>query len=146
MLQLKPQEQQRIELAIREAEQVTSAELKVILTRYCWGRLEEKAVRLFHQHGLDRTQHRNAILVLVVMANREILVHGDQAANDAVCADFWKEVCNVMLEHCCDGKVADGVIAGIRLIAETMAGPFPPGLNNPNEISDEVTIDDTPTA
>ena len=52
-----------VHTAIKDAERRTSAEVKVVLARHCWGSIRRKARRIFGELGLNRTQRRNCVLL-----------------------------------------------------------------------------------
>jgi len=86
------QEAAGINAAVQEAERNSSAEIKVVLTRHCWGDIRAKAHRIFKRRDLDRTQQRNAVLLLFVVANREFLIYGGEGIHAKVGQDFWNDV------------------------------------------------------
>lgn len=132
----------RVTDAIAAAERRTSAELKLIVVRHCWGDVRDKAARLFRKHGLDRTRERNAVLILLVTTNREFAVYGDKAIHARVGESFWVDVGDTMLEDFRAGRVADGLCAGVRLIGDRLAEHFPVRADDVNEIPDAVVHDD----
>lgn len=132
----------RVERAVAEAEARTSAELKVVVVRHCWDQLDRKAAQLFHKHGLDRTQQRNAVMILVVTANHELLIHGDTAIHERVGEAFWREARDAMLEKFRDGQLAEGLIRGVALIGDALVQHFPRTGDDVNELPDEVVHDD----
>lgn len=132
----------RVERVIADAESRTTAELKVIVTRHCWDRLDRKAAQLFVKHGLDRTRDRNAVLILIVTANRELIIHGDVAVHDRVGDAFWQQARNAMLDEFRRGRYAEGLIDGIALIGNALTHHFPQSADDVNELSNEVVRDD----
>lgn len=134
-------ESRRLADAVAQTEQQTSAELKVMLTRHCWGKLHDKAQRLFHKHGLDKTAERNAVMILLVTANREFLIFGDEGIHQHVGPNFWLDVRDAMAEQFRAGRIIEGLETGIMRIGEKLAAHFPAGAKNPNELSDEVAYD-----
>ena len=87
-----------VNTAVGEAERKTSAELKVVIARHCWGDLKAKARNLFGELGLDKTEKRNCVLVLLVTTNREFLIYGDEGIHARVGQGFWDDVCEQMRE------------------------------------------------
>ncbi|MEM8678761.1 MAG: TPM domain-containing protein [Planctomycetota bacterium] len=124
--------------AIAAAERRTSAELKVIICRHCWADLREKARSLFYKHKLDQTKQRNAVMIFLVLVERQFLVYGDQGIHEKVGDDFWLEVCDVMRKSFQQGSLAEGVCKGIEVIGAQLAAHFPRDKHDSNEISDEV--------
>lgn len=134
-------ESQRMTEAIARVERGTSAELKLLIVRHCWGKLHEKARRLFYKHGLDRTAERNAVMILLVTSNREFLIFGDQGIHQHVGLNFWLDVRDAMANEFRAGRVIEGLETGIGRIGEKLAAYFPAKANHPNELRDEVAYD-----
>jgi len=131
-------EAEAVRAAIAEAERVTSAELKVVLARHCWGDLKRKARRIFRDLGLDRTQGRNCALILLILANREFLVYGDEGIHTKVGQDFWDDVRREMQESFGRDAFGEGIAAGVRRVGEKLAQHFPCQRNDVDEISNEI--------
>ncbi len=124
--------------AIRDAEQKTSAEVKVVLARHCWGNIKAKARRIFGELGLDRTERRNCVLLLLIVSNREFLLYGDQGIHEKVGQGFWDDVCRQMLDAFRREEFADGLRQGVRQVGEKLAQHFPHQRDDVDEISNEI--------
>jgi uncharacterized membrane protein len=133
---------ERIAQAVAAAEQQTSAEVKVIVLRHCWTDIRDKAKSLFYKHELHKTKDRNAVLILLVLTNREYLVYGDKGIHEKVGEVFWTEVVDAMREKFRDGNLAEGLCAGVARVGEQLATYFPRTSDDVNEISDEVVHED----
>ncbi len=127
-----------VNAAISEAERRTSAELKVVLARHCWGDLKRKARRIFRKLGLDRTEERNGVLILLVLANREFLVYGDEGIHAKVEQGFWSEVRRTMADAFGRDEFGKGLARGIRQVAEQLAQHFPCEEHDIDEIANEI--------
>ncbi len=132
----------RIAEAVAVAELRTSAEVKVIITRYCWSDIHQKAQTLFHKHGLHQTKDRNAVMILLVLVNREFLVYGDKGIHEKVDDGFWIEVRDAMQDRFRNGELVEGILAGVERVGEQLAAHFPRAENDVNELSDEVVHED----
>ncbi len=128
--------------AIAAAERKTSAEVKVIVLRYCWTDIRNKAQALFTKHELQVTEDRNAVMILLVLANREFLVYGDKGIHERVEKGFWLTVRDAMQEEFRAGRLPEGLCAGIFQIGEQLAEYFPRVEDDVNELSDEVVHED----
>ena len=128
----------RLHAKIAAAEQLTSAELRVVVTRSSWFGIKNKAHRLFTQYGLDKTAQRNAVMILVDTRSRELLIYGDEGVDQRVGSDFWNDVRDAMVEDFRRGSLGDGLSTGIRLIAEKLAPLFPADAADRNEIANDV--------
>jgi uncharacterized membrane protein len=135
---LNSDEAKQVESAIRESEKQTSAEIKLIILRHCWDKIEHKAASLFRKYKLHATQHRNAVLILLVTANREFLIYGDQGIHEKVGQDFWEDTRNHMADYFKKDLFGQGLCEGIRSIGEKLTAYFPADKDNPNELSDEI--------
>jgi len=135
---LRPEESALVEQAIARAESCTSAQVKFVITRHCWGDIRDKAWRVFKKLGLYRTAHRNCVLILLVTTNREFCVYGDRGIHEEVGQAHWDDVCDHMARRFKDDALAEGLSEGIALISEHLARYFPHRAGNVNEISNEV--------
>lgn len=130
----------RVVEAIQTAESRTSGEIKVHLERFCKGDALERAKILFHQLGLNRTEHRNGVILYVALDAKKAAIWGDEGLYGQTDPAFWTTELDVMLEHFREGDVAGGLIRAIEDIGARLAERFPPDVDtDPNELSDEVS-------
>ena len=139
---LTDEEQRAVERAVAAAEAKTSAEVKLVIVRHCWGDLREKALRTFRKLGLDRTRRHNAVLIMIVSANRQLAIYGDRGINRHAGEDFWFDVRDEMLEAFRARQVGEGLCRGIERIGEKLAAFFPRDEADINEIRDDVAFDE----
>ena len=142
MHQLPQEVSEKIPALVAAAERKTSAELKVVVLRYCWIDIHTKAKSLFRKHGLHLTKARNAAMILLVLANREFLVYGDEGIHQKVGEGFWTGVRDVMQRELQAGKMLEGLAAGIQLIGDQLAVHFPRDVHDSNEVPDQVVHDE----
>lgn len=139
---LSSEEASQVEAAIREAEKGTSAEIRFIIVRHCWDKIEHRAAALFNKYKLYATKHRNSVLILLVTANREFFIYGDQGIHEKVGQDFWNDVRTCMAEHFNKDLFGRGLCEGIKQIGEKLANYFPADKDNLNELPDEIIHED----
>ena len=139
---LSKEENSLVENAIAVAEKQTSAEIKLIIKRYNWFDLHKAGVRLFKKHKLYKTKERNAILILLVLTNKELLVLGDIGIQKCVAPTFWDKARDIMLPLFSKNTPAEGLCEGIKFLTPTLLQNFPPSQKNENEISDGVAYED----
>jgi uncharacterized membrane protein len=135
---LNESESAKINSAIKEAESKTSGEIKVVLARHCWGKMEAKAAKIFRELGLHKTKERNCVLVLFIVTNREFLIHGDQGIHEKVGQGFWEDIRDKMVAAFKQDAFGDGISEGVCLIGERLSQYFPYQRNDSDEISDEI--------
>ena len=135
-------EQALLQQAVSDAELLTSAQIKVVLVRHCWGKLNDKAATLFAKYGLDQLPQRNGVLILLVLANRELLIYGDQGINDKVADDFWVTIHTDMVKAFKANEMGNGLANGIKQIGLALEEHFPKGDDHDNPVNDQVAIED----
>lgn len=139
---LTEKETEQVANTIKEAENQTSAEIKLVVARHCWIDIKSKAAHIFKKFGLDTTKQRNCVLILLITTNREFLIYGDQGIHEKVGQDFWEDTSNQVINKFEAGAFGDGICEGIKLIGEKLAYYFPYQADDKNEVSDEVAYED----
>ncbi|GMR24242.1 MAG: hypothetical protein BMS9Abin37_2760 [Acidobacteriota bacterium] len=135
---LSREEKHQVEAAIKKAEQKTSAEIKLVLASHCWGNIWDKAGSVFRKRGLKRTQERNAVLILLVTTNRELLIYGDEGIHQKAGQSLWDDVKEQMLAEFRQDDFVAGLTLGVERIGHKLAEFFPPRADDINEIPDGV--------
>lgn len=131
-------ESARINTAIKEAESKTSGEIKLVIARHCWSKIEAKAAKIFRELSLAKTKERNCVLILFIVTNHEFLIHGDQGIHDRVGQGFWDDIRDEMMNAFRHDEFGDGISRGISLIGEKLSEYFPYQRDDIDEISDEI--------
>jgi uncharacterized membrane protein len=130
---------QRVEQAIREAEQATSGEIRVSVAHFFWGDVAKVAAKAFRRLGMERTAERNAVLIFLVPSRKRFAVLGDTGIHAAVGQAFWDDVAACLTAHFQRGEFTEGLEAGIRLVGARLAEHFPAnGAAERNQLPDEV--------
>jgi uncharacterized membrane protein len=134
----------RIEEAIRKAEQQTSGEIRVSVSRFFWGDVRRVAERAFARLGMSATRRRNAILFFVVPSRRRFVVLGDEGIHVKVGQDFWEQVAAAVSERLRKGDFTGGLVHGIETVGEQLAlhFPFDPA-TDVNELPDDTDFGGT---
>jgi uncharacterized membrane protein len=136
---MKPIDAARVEAAIHAAEGRTSGELRVAVARFFLGRdVQRAAHRTFARLGMQRTKHRNAVLIFIAPVGRRCAVVADEGAHAAVDAAFWAAVVDKMCARFRSGDLTGGVEAGIWEIGERLSAAFPVEPDDLNELPDTV--------
>lgn len=133
-----PDEMKEIENSVAEAEKLTNAEITPVIVNYCWGNLHKKAQLLFEKYKLHNTKERNAVMILLVVKNRELLIYGDKGITKKVGVDFWVKTKDEMVSHFKENDFLKGMIHGIQNAGEQLAKHFPPTEDDVNELSNKV--------
>lgn len=128
----------KINSAIKEAESKTSGEIKVVIARHCWGKMDVKAAKIFKRLSLDKTNERNCVMILFIVTNREFLIHGDQGIHERVGQEFWNDIRDKMVVSFRQDEFGEGIRQGVFLIGEKLSQYFPYQRDDIDEISDEI--------
>ena len=131
----------RVTTKVAAAENMTSAEIKLVIVKHCLTDIKRKALKIFKKYKLDQTAQRNCVLILVVTTNRQLLVYGDQGIHEKVGQNFWEEIEKSITVKFKENKMGDGLSAGIHLIGAKLAQYFPFQSDDTNEISDDVVFE-----
>jgi uncharacterized membrane protein len=130
-----------VEEAIRAAERRTSAELRVAIG-HPWFQREPRAAaeRAFRRLGMEKTRHRNGVLIFVAPRWRKLAVIGDVGVHAKMAADFWSTVVDRMIGDFRRGERTAGLLAAVQLLGDALATAFPPVPGDVNELPDSVSL------
>ena len=134
-------EQYRVTAKIAAAEKMTSAEIKLVFIKRCRINIKRKAHKIFKKYNLHKPALRNCVLILVVTADQQFLVYGDQGIHERVGQHFWEDVEYAITTKFRDNKMGDGLSAGIHLIGQKLAHYFPSHIYDENEISNDMVFE-----
>ena len=132
-------DRQLIETAIHQAERQTSGEIRVVIHRKPVADADAAARHEFVRLGMQKTRHRNAVLLFVAPASQTFAIIGDEGVH-AKCGDpFWAEVAGAMQKNFRDGHPTAAIVDGIERAGASLAAHFPPEPgHNANELPDKV--------
>ncbi|QJP34805.1 TPM domain-containing protein [Nonlabens sp. Ci31] len=125
--------------AIRQAELLTSGEIRVHLESQCKEPVK-RAQELFHLLKMDNTKEENGILFYVSVDDKKFALIGDRGIHARVGDDFWSAVRDEVLSRFRESEFQNGLIAGIELVGEKLAAYFPWDTDDTNELSDEISV------
>lgn len=101
--------------------------------------VKEGAIVAFFDEGVSATRERNGIIIYVSVFESAVEILPDLGIDGKVPHAEWNR-----LRHQISGAPASekpgAILAAIRACGEILAGPFPPGEENPNEIPDRPRI------
>lgn len=106
------------------------------------GSVHNRAMRAFVEEEVFDTRDRTGILLFVSLFERRIEVVGDAGINAQVSADDWVDVVQVVRAGVTNGKLAEGLVAGIGKCGELLrAKGVEIKPDDENELSDGLRID-----
>jgi uncharacterized membrane protein len=134
---------EKIVEAVRAAEERTSGEIRVFVTRR---KLRGEDVRArarmeFERLHVGNTALRNGVLFFVTPTEQTFAVIGDEGIHAKCGQNFWDETVAAMETLFREGKFTEGVVAGVQRAGEVLARHYPRQADDRNELSDQVARD-----
>lgn len=121
-----------IEHTIEESERSHDAEIRFVVEGALHGaRLlqgqsaRERALELFSHLRMWDTEHRNGVLVYLLLADRALEIVADRGAHLKIGAEPWQEICRQMQAALAQGEYQKGAVEGIRAISRHLGKHFP---------------------
>ena len=133
-------ENERIVNAIRNAEKRTSGEIRVYIEpKNPLVDPLERAALIFSKLKMEETDHRNAVLLYIATAHKELALYGDKGIHEKVGTVYWEKAVQEMLKDFKDESLAHGIVNCIGHIGETLSEKFPyNATEDKNELPDEI--------
>ena len=128
--------------AIREAEERTSGEIRVlVLLRAVEDPLAE-ARRRFADMGMEGTACRNGVLLLIAPESRNFAILGDEGIHRCGGEALWSGVAAALTDDFRAERWTAGVVGAVARVGEALARHFPSrGEADTNELPDIVVRD-----
>lgn len=133
------EEQERIIEEIRLAEKQTSGEIRIHLDRRAGKDVLKKAQTVFARLGMNRTQHRNGVLIYLATDHRKFAILGDEGIHQWVPEDYWQGIKEEMQRHFREGQFCQGICWGIRQVGEKLRAHFPIGKDDRDELPNTIS-------
>jgi uncharacterized membrane protein len=111
--------------AIREAEQKTSGQIRVLVSHKSVADPIAAAQKEFVRLGMTQSPERNGVLIFVLPRSHKFAVIGDEAVH-AKCGDeFWRKLADAMSDYFRKSEFTPGIIHGVQKAGELLAEHFP---------------------
>ena len=139
---LTPAEDAALVAAIRQAEVLTSGEIRVHLEDTCpTPEPLDRAAQVFAELNMHKTAARNGVLFYLAWQSRQFAVVGDTAINQVVPDDFWEITKEAVLEQFRSEKYVLGLERGIKMVGEQLQRYFPyNAATDQNELDDSISF------
>ena len=132
----------RIVAAIGAAEQRTSGEIRVVVSRQKTEEPVLAAQKQFELLGMTQTAARNGVLIFVAPASHTFAVIGDQGVHEKCGEAFWRELAAAMTERFKRGEFTEALVLGIERAGTLLAEYFPRRPDDRTELPN--AIDEVP--
>jgi uncharacterized membrane protein len=132
-------EKEKIIEAIRQAESLTSGEIRVHVESKSGKDPLLRAQEVFTSLGMTDTELRNGVMIYLAIKERKFAIIGDRGIDQVVPKNFWEETKDRMKALFKEGKFAEGICLGIASTGEHLAAYFPCQPGDINELSNEIS-------
>ncbi len=132
------EDEKQVVEAIRRAERASTGEVRVFIEEFCPDEPLVRVAALFAMNGMDRTRHRNGVLIYLSWGTREMAIWGDEGIHERVGPAFWALERDVMRHHFRRSEFATGLCHVIDEVGERLAKHFPAEPGDVNELPDEI--------
>ena len=132
-------EEEQIRKAVETAESLTSGEIRICIEKHCPENTLDRAANYFAKLGMDKTILRNGVLIYLALKDHKFAIIGDAGINKVVPEGFWEKTKEEMRAYFKEGKVAEGIIAGVKMAGEELKHFFPARDGDKNELSDDIS-------
>jgi len=137
-----PEERQAITKAITIAEERTSGEVRVFIESRCrYVDAIDRAVEIFYSLKMEKTEHRNAVLIYVALKDHQLAVFGDEGIHQKLGREYWNKIVSEMIHNFNQDDYAKGVCQSIYTIGEALHFHFPYDRStDKNELPDDIVF------
>ena len=135
-------EKQLLLEAIRNAEQLTSGEVRLFIESKCkYMDAVDRAIEIFGELKMFQTEMRNATLVYIAVDDHQAAIFGDEGIHKKVGKAYWQEEIEKMLQHFRVHHLADGICQAVNDLGEVLHQHFPyERSTDKNELPDDIVF------
>jgi putative membrane protein len=101
---------------------------------------EERAQRLFVEHGIFRTTGGTGVLVYVSLFEHTVIVLGDSAISARIGPNEYTSIVEAMVKKIQQGRLQDALVEGIETLGTHLAAGFPRAASDVNELPDKLYV------
>lgn len=99
------------------------------------------AMMSFYRNGVHKTKDRTGILIYISLAERMVVVIGDEGIHNKVGNDAWNDVVSIIVNGIKTKKVEQGIIDGVESCRGLLKKHFPISAHDTNELSNKVVYE-----
>ena len=139
---MKKKDQKKIAEAIKNAELLTSGEIRVYIAKQCKEDAIEKASAIFHNLKMQETKLRNAVLIFVCPADKKAAILGDSGINSVIQDNFWDSALNELVSYCSKDLITEGICVAVEKVGDIIKQKYPFLEGDINELDNEIILED----
>lgn len=96
----------------------------------------QRAVEVFSQLRVWDTEENTGVLIYVQWVDRRVEIVAYRGIARRVPQAAWEAVCRQLEAAFREGRYGPGAVAAVIAVGDLLAGPFPAGPGNPDELPD----------
>lgn len=140
-----PDALKRISETIGEVEAETNAEIRLSIREDRDEKetdlsLRDLALKEFTSLKMHLTKERTGVLLIIIFDEHKFYIYGDEGITRRSDPETWTDVAATLSAHFKEGKFEEGVHAALRSLKAHVREYLPKSDDNPDELSNEVTI------
>ncbi|WP_295119927.1 TPM domain-containing protein [uncultured Chitinophaga sp.] len=134
-------EKAKVVTAVRHAERLTSGEVRVFVESRCsFVDAKDRAREIFASLGMDKTKHRNGVLLYLALLDHQFAIIGDQGIHEKVGNDFWQKEAMLLRDYFSRNLIIEGIELCVKEIGESLQFHFPYAADDKNELPDDIVF------
>jgi uncharacterized membrane protein len=131
---------------IAEIEKSTSGEIRVCFhQKKAWidrkKTSRELALKEFFKLGMDKTELKTGVLLLIMFSERIFEIIADEGINSKIDSARWKKITEFLTSEFRIGNYKTGILKGLEEIKNVLVKDFPRTDDDKNELPDEIVIE-----
>ncbi len=111
--------------AIREAEEKTSGQIRVLVSHKHVEDPVTEAQKEFVRLGMADSPQHNGVLIFVAPRSHKFAVIGDKAVHEKCGDEFWQKLAEAMGGYFRKSEFTEGIIHGVKKAGEILLEHFP---------------------
>jgi uncharacterized membrane protein len=138
---LTPEEAATVVAAIRDAEKLTSGEIRVYMeTKNKFVDPLDRAKEVFVELSMHKTALKNGVLIYVATKDKEVCILADKGINEKVAFDVWQNAVGLMQHNFGQNQYVEGLVKSINYIGNLLQQYFPYNSQDKNELPDNIVF------
>lgn len=133
-------DQDKIVLAIKNAELNTSGEIRVHLEPNCSNDPVTRAKEVFEELKMHETELKNGVLFYLAYLDKKFAIIGDAGIHAKVTDSFWNEEKELMTNYFKQKKFTEGLCLAIENAGNKLKEHFPFKSDDTNELSNDISF------
>jgi uncharacterized membrane protein len=127
--------------AIREAEKLTSGEIRLYVETKCaFMDPLDRAAEVFKELNMYKTSLHNGVLLYVATQDKQMCVFADSGIRNKVDENVWENAVILMQQNFVNQQYVEGLVSSVNYIGTLLQQYFPYNAQDKNELPDNIVF------